>query len=70
MLQLIYELRKNWRGWTDGTGRKSKALQEVLADLKMPSEMEVAARYTLLLTPFTLFTLMTIGDGWTPLRLL
>ena len=35
MLQLIYELRKNWRG-RDGTGReKSKVLQEVLADLKM-----------------------------------
>ena len=35
MLQLIYELRKNCCGWTDGTGReKSKVLQEVLADLK------------------------------------
>ena len=36
MLQLIYELRKNWRGWTGGRtdGWKSKALQEVLADLK------------------------------------
>ena len=36
MLQLIYELRKNWRGRVDGTGReKSKVLQEVLADLKI-----------------------------------
>ena len=37
MLQLIYELRKNWRGRVDGwTGRDgtSKVLQEVLADQK------------------------------------
>ena len=36
MLQLIYELRKNWCGRVDGTGgRTSKVLQEILADLKI-----------------------------------
>ena len=36
VFQLIYELRKNWRGRVDGTGReKSKVLQEVLADPKI-----------------------------------
>ena len=34
MFQLIFELRKNWRGRVDGTGGESKVLQEVLADLK------------------------------------
>ena len=33
VLQLIYELGKNWHGRVDGW--KSKALQEVLADLKI-----------------------------------
>ena len=37
MYACIYELWKNCRGRTDGTGRvgKSKVLQEVLADLKI-----------------------------------
>ena len=35
MYACIYELWKNCRGRTDGTG-KSKVLQEVLADLKTP----------------------------------
>ena len=33
VLQLIYELRENWRGRVDGW--ESKALQEVLAYLKI-----------------------------------
>ena len=43
MLQLIYELRKNWRGRDGWTGReKSKVLQEVLADLKkLPTGCDV-----------------------------
>ena len=39
MLQLIYELRKNWRRTGGRDGWKSKVLQEVLADLKMAQRL-------------------------------
>ena len=38
VLQLIYELRKNYRSRVDGTG-KLKVLQEVLADLKRENQI-------------------------------
>ena len=48
MLQLIYELTKKLArtGGRDGTGGESKVLQEVLADLKIPTKIEVALLHT------------------------
>ena len=47
MLQLIYELRKNWRRTGGRDGWKSKVLQEVLADLKSCTEKSQCLVYLL-----------------------